>query len=505
MQGTASSEIITRSELNPRCRYHAKALLLLVAMLVAGLGVSCTTYLSYSKSTGIADPPSQPSTLVHVFWPGESVDRPHRTLGVLSIGDTGLTTIGGSFSDVVDEMVAAAKRRGADAARVLEIKPPDAWSTIYRIRAELVQYTTEWESVQLTEAEFDEYLAQNSGSLNPIEGVWSDEDGEYRIAIKRDDAVRTRDFVAYVLESTTPGWAAGQKKMQISKSASASTYVLEYYDARYVRHRSTFTLDSTLSFSTDLKTGQPDGGTQTLVSRWMKLKPTASESARPQIAPGQVVTGSGFLCARSGVVATNWHVVDGATNILVQFASHPQPHLATLLRRDQVNDLAVLQLLDFDFDSVFGSAVIPPILPSTTIKIGSDIFTLGFPLQGTLSSSVQYSGGQVSAVMGPDDDPRLIQITAPIQPGSSGSALFDAAGIVRGVVVSTLSPAYVLRNNRALPQNVNFAIRSEYLLNLMASAGVEAASGPPVEESPAVDRVQPFVVRIEAKGGVTSR
>ena len=64
------------------------------------------------------------------------------------------------------------------------------------------------------------------------------------------------------------------------------------------------------------------------------------------------------------------------------------------------------------------------------------------------------------------DDPRWFQISPATQPGSSGSPLFDENGNIIGIVVATLDAAKAFQMTNAIPQNVNWAIKSDYLLNL---------------------------------------
>ncbi len=75
--------------------------------------------------------------------------------------------------------------------------------------------------------------------------------------------------------------------------------------------------------------------------------------------------------------------------------------------------------------------------------------------------------GHVASLFGIDEDPRVFQISAPLQPGNSGGPLFNSRGEVIGVVVSTLNAAFLYERARALPQNVNFAVKSGYLLALL--------------------------------------
>ncbi len=60
--------------------------------------------------------------------------------------------------------------------------------------------------------------------------------------------------------------------------------------------------------------------------------------------------------------------------------------------------------------------------------------------------------------MGPGNDRRLIQITAPVQPGNSGGPVLDSSGNIVGVVVGRLNALKLAQQTGRLPQNVNFAI-----------------------------------------------
>jgi S1-C subfamily serine protease len=77
--------------------------------------------------------------------------------------------------------------------------------------------------------------------------------------------------------------------------------------------------------------------------------------------------------------------------------------------------------------------------------------------------------GEISSLAGAKDDPRYFQISVPIQPGNSGGALADASGNVIGVVTAKLSDAAGYETSGAIPQNVNYAIKSTYLLALVES------------------------------------
>ena len=73
----------------------------------------------------------------------------------------------------------------------------------------------------------------------------------------------------------------------------------------------------------------------------------------------------------------------------------------------------------------------------------------------------------VSGLFGLRDDASLMQFTAPIQPGSSGSPVFDPQGLVSGLVTSSMADA----------QNMNFAVKSALLLAFLEAARVPAQRG----------------------------
>jgi len=134
--------------------------------------------------------------------------------------------------------------------------------------------------------------------------------------------------------------------------------------------------------------------------------------------------------------------------------------------RDVSNDLAILRLTDAaTFANLFRD--VPFQLASAKdVVLGERVTSVGYPLSSLLGSSPKFSEGAVAAKSGLEDDPRCFQISAPVQPGSSGSPLFDERGNIIGIVVATLDAAKAYQLTSAIPQNVNWAIKSDYLLSL---------------------------------------
>jgi len=66
-------------------------------------------------------------------------------------------------------------------------------------------------------------------------------------------------------------------------------------------------------------------------------------------------------------------------------------------------------------------------------------------------------------------DARYFQISVPVQPGNSGGALVDERGNVVGVVSAKLSARAALEASGSLPENVNYAVKSSFLLGFLES------------------------------------
>jgi hypothetical protein len=108
----------------------------------------------------------------------------------------------------------------------------------------------------------------------------------------------------------------------------------------------------------------------------------------------------------------------------------------------------------------------------------------------------------VTALAGIQDDSRSLQISAPVQPGSSGGPLLDEAGKVVGVVVAKLDALKVARVTEDMPQNVNFAIKATVAADFLGAHGVRYAEGnpgPPLAPSAIAERARAFTVRVECE------
>jgi S1-C subfamily serine protease len=156
---------------------------------------------------------------------------------------------------------------------------------------------------------------------------------------------------------------------------------------------------------------------------------------------------------------TNNHVVKDATKIrLVMSAGLIDANVVSV---DAANDIALLKA-----DGRFAPL---PITSSRTAQLGSTVATIGFPDIGLQGFSPKLAKGEIASLSGASDDPRYFQISVPVQPGNSGGALVDERGNVIGIVSAKLDESVALAASGALPENVNYAVKSSLLLSFLES------------------------------------
>jgi S1-C subfamily serine protease len=139
---------------------------------------------------------------------------------------------------------------------------------------------------------------------------------------------------------------------------------------------------------------------------------------------------------------------------------------ATVIASDRGRDLALLRT---EGDP-------GPVLPfrrAADVRRGENVVTYGFPLAGLLSSGPTLTTGDVSALAGLQDNPRQIQISAPVQQGNSGGPLLDLRGHVVGVIVSKLNAQRIAQATGDIPQNVNFAVKHTEAVDFMREHGIQ--------------------------------
>ncbi|HSO00343.1 MAG TPA: trypsin-like peptidase domain-containing protein, partial [Candidatus Nanopelagicales bacterium] len=158
--------------------------------------------------------------------------------------------------------------------------------------------------------------------------------------------------------------------------------------------------------------------------------------------------GTGFSVTDRGWIVTNLHVVAGAPDIRVLTGDGKEHKASGVLDFDAEHDLALLH--------VDGLRAALPIGDSEAVAIGEAVVAIGHPLG--LEATV--SNGIVSSVREFKQGQQVLQITAPIAPGSSGGPLINTRGQVIGVIQATIRGG----------QNLNLAVPSRYVVEMLGRA-----------------------------------
>jgi TPR repeat protein len=181
----------------------------------------------------------------------------------------------------------------------------------------------------------------------------------------------------------------------------------------------------------------------------------------------KVGTGTIFVVSKTGHAITNQHVAGGCSELHVQ----GRDGLAKLLNEDKINDLALLQLQGAVADTATITA------EPGKLRQGDEIAAFGFPLKSVLSSGGNLTPGVVSALTGIGNNINQIQITAQIQPGSSGSPVLNKKGEVVGVVSRKLDDGTMVNATGHIGQNINFAISGQTLKTFLDTHKVPYSTG----------------------------
>lgn len=171
----------------------------------------------------------------------------------------------------------------------------------------------------------------------------------------------------------------------------------------------------------------------------------------PYKSPAQYqASGSGFFINDQGEIITNAHVVDQAKGLTIQIPSFGKKRFdVTLIGVSPERDLAIVKLLPEDLDDIKASLKKLPFVTlgnSDQVHRSDQIMALGYPLgQQSLKSTTGVVSGRETL-----SGQQMIQISAPINPGSSGGPSINCFGQVIGV------------NSAGIPgaQNVGYIIPS---------------------------------------------
>lgn len=170
-------------------------------------------------------------------------------------------------------------------------------------------------------------------------------------------------------------------------------------------------------------------------------------------------SGSGIALNKT-VLATNNHVVDGATHLYVYFPESKEKFTAEVLCTDATNDLALVQIKDSGFK---GFPDIQYGFKKDLEDVGTEVYVLGYPRVDTMGEEVKLTTGVVSSRSGFQGNQSQYQVSAPIQPGNSGGPLLNDNGELIGIVSAKHVDG---------AENVSYAVKLSYLNDLVTSSGI---------------------------------
>ncbi len=161
-----------------------------------------------------------------------------------------------------------------------------------------------------------------------------------------------------------------------------------------------------------------------------------------------VSSGSGFVLSEDGYIVSNYHVVEGGTDLTVTMRSGDE-HTAKLIGYDDQNDISLLKIEATGLKAVtLGS--------SNDLIVGDMVVAIGNPL-GELSftQTVGYVSGKDRTVTTDGSIINMLQTDTAINPGNSGGPLFNMKGEVVGITTAKYSGT---TSSGASIEGIGFAI-----------------------------------------------
>jgi len=318
---------------------------------------------------------------------------------------------------------------------------------------------------EITKYSVMERFENSIANLDPIAGIWSIKAGPEIAILDNDTNISPEyNYVGVVIDPRGTGWTVGEAKFWLKTMADGSYYAEYLSTDAFAKHTLVFDLEDPNILMLRL------GASNKIFLRSFPTDVQLNGSVAGKGGSSKKITsGTGFFVGPS-LIVTNWHVVDVASAIQLD-CGHGLKLPATLVIKDSTNDLAILRGACPDRETYLN------VRAEDSVAEGRHVYTIGFPMPGTLGDRPKIGEGIVNSLAGITDDPTMFQVDIPIQPGNSGGPLLDSSGLVIGVITSTLNNKYVMARTGTLPQNVNFAVKYTILNNLLNMLDMPATMG----------------------------
>ena len=175
--------------------------------------------------------------------------------------------------------------------------------------------------------------------------------------------------------------------------------------------------------------------------------------------PAESGSGTGFIISESGIIITNYHVVENASKLVVTLSNNSQ-WPGKLIGADPNNDLAIVRI-----QAPVDSYDILEFSNSNDIVVGQKVLALGNPfgLRQTLTTGIISALGRTIAAKNGRKIEGIIQTDAAINPGNSGGPLLDSEGKVIGINTAIIGSAGSVGIGFAVPSNTALRILPDLL------------------------------------------
>ena len=198
------------------------------------------------------------------------------------------------------------------------------------------------ETINKGENELKKYFDENIYNLDPIEGIWTEsKEYNYKLGIFKDNESNNRDFVAIIIETNHAFWRYLQVKSEFNKTAYKKVYTTKYYMGNHKVQNVTSYVDEDGFLVIKLK--NPKDGSD-FETTFLKNYPENVEEKFGSTKEETKNIGSGFLISESGLVVTNYHVIEDRSIINVFLPTLNITFNAKVALKDKNNDLAILRL-----------------------------------------------------------------------------------------------------------------------------------------------------------------
>lgn len=334
-------------------------------------------------------------------------------------------------------------------------------------------------------SEWNEINLKNhfQNSTNPLEGMYekihaSDGENLYKLALIYDEDEYRLVYLSGAINYLD--WIEGEIKANLSPTATPGVFKATWYMiGKSINQNVIITFER----------GMMNVIIDREKSTYLKLYPKIDVHQDKQSS----LSATGFALSSDGLIVTNFHVIDGAKEIKVRGVNSDFSKFfnAKVLLVDKNNDIAIIQINDYDFTAL---GKIPYKIETLLSGVGESIFVLGYPLRATMGDEIKLTNGIISSRTGFQGDITSYQISAPVQPGNSGGPLFDSNGNLIGIINAKHAGA----------ENASYAIKASYLKNLIELLPtspdlqtVSALTGKTLTQQ--VDLVRKFVYIIEVE------